>query len=93
MDQISRIRFKNVLDRFLVFCDNADKEEEKASLLRIGVVMLNKLRIHVDVDSLLGQDIRDLNLQVASCTGREQIVMLMWDEVVGLLRSYRDAFA
>lgn len=93
MDQISQIRFKNVLDRLLAFCDNANGEEEKATLLRIGVVTLNKLRIHVDVDSLLGQDIRDLNLQVASCTGREQTVMLMWDEVVGLLRSYRDALA
>lgn len=93
MDKISKIRFKNVIDRLLVFCDNANGEDEKAVVLRIGVVFLNKLRIHVDVDSMLGQDIRDLNLQVASCTGREQIVMLMWDEVVGLLRSYRDAFA
>lgn len=93
MDQISQIRFKNVLDRLLAFCDNANGEEEQAILLRIGVVTLNKLRIHVDVGSLLGQDIRDLNLQVASCTGREQTVMLMWDEVVGLLRSYRDALA
>lgn len=93
MDQISQIRFKNVLDRLLAFCDNANGEEEQATLLRIGVVTLNKLRIHVDVGSMLGQDIRDLNLQVASCTGREQTVMLMWDEVVGLLRSYRDALA
>ncbi len=93
MDQISQIRFKNVLDRLLAFCDNANGEEEKATLLRIGVVSLNKLRIHVDVGSLLGQDIRDLNLQVASCTGREQTVMLMWDEVGDLLRSYRDALA
>ena len=93
MDQISRMRFKNVLDRLLAFCDNANGEEEQAILLRIGVVTLNKLRIHADVDSQLGQDIRDLNTQVASCTGREQTVMLMWDEVVHLLRSYRDAFA
>ncbi len=93
MDQISRIRFKNVLDRLLTFCDNANGEEEQAILLRIGVVTLNKLRIHVDADSQLGQDIRDLNTQITSCTGREQTVMLMWDEVVDLLRSYRDAFA
>ena len=93
MDQISQIRFKNVLDRLLVFCDSARGEEEKAALLRIGVVFLNKLRIHADVGSMLGQDVRDMNTQVASCTGREQTVMIMWDEVVDLLRSYRDEFA
>jgi hypothetical protein len=93
MDQISQIRFKNVLDRLLTFCDNASEEEEQATLLRIGVVTLNKLRIHVDVDSLLGQDVRDLNTQISSCTGREQTVMLMWEEVTDLLRSYRDALA
>lgn len=93
MDQISQIRFKNVLDRLLAFCDNANGEEEQAILLRIGVVALNKLRIHVDVDSMLGQDVRDLNTQIVSCTGREQVVMLMWEETVGLLRSYRDALA
>jgi hypothetical protein len=93
MDQISQIRFRNVLDRLLAFCDNVDGEEEQAILLRLGVVTLNKLRIHVDVDSMLGQDVRDLNTQIASCAGREQTVMLMWDEVVALLRSYRDAFA
>lgn len=92
MDQISRIRFKNVLDRLLTFCDNANGEEERAILLRIGVVALNKLRIHADANSSIGQDVRDLNTQIASCTGREQIVMLMWDEVVDLLRSYRDSF-
>ncbi len=93
MDQISQIRFKNVLDRLLAFCDNASGEKEQAILLRIGVVTLNKLRIHADVGSMLGQDVRDMNTQVASCTGREQTVMIMWDEVVNLLRSYRDEFA
>jgi hypothetical protein len=87
MDQISQIRFKNVLDRLLAFCDNANEEEEQAILLRIGVVTLNKLRIHADV-AMLGQDVRDLNTQIASCTDRE----LMWDETVDLLRAYRDAF-
>jgi hypothetical protein len=91
MDQISQIRFKNALDSLLSFCDNAKGEEEQAILLRIGVVTLNKLRIHADTGSMLGQDVRDLNTQIAS-TGREQIVMLMWDEVVGLLQSYRDSF-
>ena len=92
MDQISQLRFRNILDSLLAFCDNADNEVEKAILLRIGVVTLNKLRIHVDVDSMLGHDVRDLNTQIASCTGREQIVTLMWDETTDLLRSYREAF-
>ena len=93
MDQISRIRLKNVLDRMLAFCDSAEGEEEQAILLRIGVVVLNKLRIHADVGSMLGQDVRDMNTQIASCVGREQLVMLMWDEVVGLLKVYRDTLS
>ncbi len=93
MDQISRIRFKNLLDRMLVFCEDAEGEEEKATLLRIGVVTLNKLRIHADVDSLLGQDVRDLNKQITSCENRSQLVEFMWPEVEELLRNYRDAFA
>jgi hypothetical protein len=93
MDQISQMRFRNALDSLLVFCDNAKDEKEKAVMLRIGVVTLNKLRIHVDIDSMLGYDVRDLNTQIASCTGRQQIVELMWDETTDLLRSYRAAFA
>lgn len=93
MDQISRIRFKNLLDRVLVFCDEAEGEEEKAVLLRIGVVALNKLRIHADVDSMLGQDVRDLNRSITSCKDRSQLVEFMWTEVVELLRGYRDACA
>ena len=89
MDQISQSRIRNVLDRLLTFCDSANEEQEQAVLIRIGVVVLNKLRIHVDIDSLLGQDVRDLNTQIFSCIGREQTVTLMWDEVVNLLRSYR----
>ncbi len=92
MDQISRIRFKNLLDRMLVFCEDAEGEEEKAVLLRIGVVALNKLRIHADVDSLLGQDVRDLNKEVTSCETRSQLVEYMWPEVERLLQDYRDAF-
>jgi hypothetical protein len=90
MDQISQLRFRNTLDSLLAFCDNADGEKEKAILLRIGVVTLNKLRIHLDVDSMLGHDVRDLNTKIVSCTGREQLVTLMWDEATDLLRSYRN---
>ena len=93
MDQISRIRFKNLLDRMLVFCEEAEDDEEKAVLLRIGVVALNKLRIHADVDLLLGQDVRDMNSQITSCETRSQLVDYMWPEVERLLQDYRDAFA
>lgn len=92
MDQISQMRFRNALDSLLVFCDNAKDEKEKAVILRIGVVTLNKLRIHVDIDSMLGHDVRDLNTQIVNCTGRQQIVELMWDETTDLLRAYREAF-
>lgn len=92
MDQISRIRFKNLLDRMLVFCEDAE-EEEKAVLLRIGAVALNKLRIHADVDSLLGQDVRDMNKEITACETRSQLVEYMWPEVERLLQDYRDAFA
>jgi hypothetical protein len=91
MDQISQLRFRNVLDSLLTFCDKAENEEEKSILLRIGVVVLNKLRVHVNVDSMLGHDVRDLNEQVLSCTGRQQTVKLMWDETTNLLRSYKDS--
>ena len=93
MDQISRIRFKHVLDRMLTFCDNAESEEEKAVLLRISIVVLNKLRIHANIDMMLGYEVRDLNVQVSSCTDRKQLVALMWDEAQALLQAYRDSFA
>jgi hypothetical protein len=89
MDQISRLRFRNTLDSLLAFCDNAKSGKEKSVLLRLGVVSLNKLRIHVDADPMLGHDVRDLNAQIVSCTDGAQIVELMWDETTELLRSYR----
>ena len=92
MDQISQLRFRNTLDSLLAFCDKAEDEKEKAILMRIAVITLNKLRIHVDVDSMLGYDVRDLNTQIVSCTGRSQIVELMWDETTELLRLYREVF-
>jgi len=92
MDQISRIRFKNLLDRMLGFCEDANDENEKAILLRIGVITLNKLRVHADVDSMLGQDVRDLNRQISSCD-RNQLVKFMWEEVVELLNQYRGALS
>jgi hypothetical protein len=90
MDQISRIRFKNLLDRMLGFCEKANEGEEKAVLLRIGMIFLNKLRIHADVDSMFSQDVRDLNKQIASCESGDQLVEFMWTEVVDLLQVYRD---
>ena len=71
----------------------AESEEEKAVLLRISIVVLNKLRIHANIDMMLGHEVRDLNVQVASCADRKQLVELMWDEALNLLRAYRDCFA
>jgi hypothetical protein len=93
MDQISKVRFKNLVDRMLAFCEEAKGEEEKAILLRIGVLTLNKLRIHANADSMLGQDVRDLNKQIANCESRKQLVELVWPEMVELLEVYREEFA
>ena len=90
MDQISCIRFKNLLDRLLAYCDDAGTEEERAVLLRINVITLNKLRIHADVDPMLGWDVRELTKRVDSCADRIDLLGL-WDDITDLVRSYREA--
>jgi len=92
MDQISRIRFRNLLGRLLAYCDKAEKEEEKAVLLRIGIVALNKLRIHADVNPMIGYDVRELTKRVDGCTDRIDFLDL-WDDAIDLMVSYRETIA
>ena len=92
MDQISRIRFKNLLDRLLTYCDEAEGDEEKAVLLRISVVALNKLRIHADVDASLGCDVRSLNKTIKGCKTRDQLLE-QWPDATALVESYMEALA
>ena len=92
MDQISRIRFKNLLDRLLVYTEDAENDEERAILLRISVISLNKLRIHADVDTMIGCDVRELTKRVDDCTDRIDLLDL-WDDITGLVGSFRDALA
>ncbi len=92
MDQISLIRFRNLLDRLLKYCDNVKSEEEKAILLRIGVVALNKLRLHADVNPMIGYDVRELTKRVDSCTDRVDFLDL-WNDTIDLMESCRETLA
>ncbi len=92
MDQISRIRFKNLIESLLTFTDGAETEEEKAVLMRINIVMLNKLRVHADVDTMLGCDVRELTKRVDSCSDRGALLDL-WDDTIDLVQSFGEAMA
>jgi len=92
MDQISRIRFKNLIESLLAYTDDAETEEEKAVLMRINIVMLNKLRVHADVDTMLGCDVRELTKRVDNCSDRVDLLDL-WDDTVDLVGAYGEAFA
>jgi hypothetical protein len=92
MDQISRIRFKNLVENLLAYTDGAETEEEKAVLMRINIVMLNKLRVHADVDTMLGCDVRELTKRVDSCSDRGALLDL-WDDTVELVSSFGESFA
>ena len=92
MDQIARIRFKNLVERLLAYTDDAENDEERAVLLRISVVTLNKLRIHANVDTMLGCDVRELTKRVDSCSDRVSLLDL-WDDTVDLVQSFGEAFA
>ena len=92
MDQIGRIRFKNLIDALLNFCDDASTDEDRAVLLRIGIVVLNKLRIHTNVDPNMGYDVRELTTRMGACTSIELLVF-MWDETIELLQGYREELA
>ena len=92
MDQISRIRFKNLIESLLAYTDGAETEEERAVLMRISVVALNKLRIHANVDTMLGCDVRELTKRVDSCSDRVDLLDL-WDDTVDLMGSYGEAMA
>lgn len=91
MDQISRIRFRNLVDNLLSFCDNAGTDEDKAVLLRIGIVTLNKLRIHGNVDPGTGYEIRKLT-ERAAASGSEEVFVFSWDETIELLEACREEF-
>ena len=92
MDQIGRIRFKNLIDALLNFCDDASTDEDRAVLLRIGIVVLNKLRIHTNIDPNMGHDVRELTTRMGACTSIELLVF-MWDETIELLQGYREELA
>ena len=92
MDQISRIRFKNLIENLLTYTDGAETEEEKAVILRIGVVALNKLRVHANVDTMLGCDVRELTKRVDSCSDRVDLLNL-WDDTIDLVQSFGEEFA
>ena len=91
MDQISRIRCKNLLDRLLVYCDNAENDEERAVLLRISIVVLAKLRIYANVeDMMLSYDVRVLTKRVDRCLDRVDLLDL-WFDTTDLVKSYQEA--
>lgn len=92
MDQVSQIRAKHLLDRLLTYCDNTDTEEDKAVLLRISVITLNKLRIHADVDISLGSEVRSLNKQLSNCKNRQQL-LTWWDHTIELVEAYMDVLS
>ncbi len=92
MDQISRIRFKNLLGNLLAYTDGAETEEEKAVLMRISVVALSKLRVHADVDTMLGCDVRELTKRVDSCSDRGALLDL-WDDTIDLVQSFEGAMS
>ena len=92
MDQISRIRCKNLIESLLAYTDGAETEEERAVLLRISVVALNKLRIHANVDTMLGCDVRELTKRVDACTDRVDLLDL-WNDTVDLVGAYGEAMS
>lgn len=92
MDRISRIRAKNMLDSLLVYCDNAEGDEEKVVLLRMCIVTVNKLRMHSGVDTMLGCDVRDLNKQ-AELSGTRDNFLNLWDKGVDLVQAYKEALS
>lgn len=92
MDQISRIRFKNLIESLLAYTDGAETEEERAVLLRIAIVALNKLRIHANVDSMIGCDVRELTKRVDSCSDRVDLLDL-WDDTIDLVQSFGESMS
>ncbi len=92
MDQISRIRTKNLIESLLAYTDDAETDEEKAVLMRINIVLLNKLRIHANVDTMLGCDVRELTKRVDICSDRVDLLDL-WDDTVDLVQSFGEAMA
>jgi hypothetical protein len=92
MDQISRIRCKNLIKSLLAYTDGAETEEERAVLMRINIVLLNKLRVHADVDTMLGCDVRELTKRVDNCSDRVDLLDL-WDDTVDLVQSFGEAMS
>ncbi len=92
MDQISRIRFKNLIESLLSYTDAAETEEERAVLLRIAIVALNKLRVHANVDTMLGCDVRELTKRVENCSDRVDLLDL-WDDTVHLVGEFGESMA
>jgi len=81
-----------LIESLLAYTDDAETEEEKAVLMRINIVMLNKLRVHADVDTMLGCDVRELTKRVDNCSDRVDLLDL-WDDTVDLVGAYGEAFA
>ena len=92
MDQISRIRFKNLIESLLSYTDAAETEEERAVILRISVVALNKLRVHANVDTMLGCDVRELTKRVENCSDMVDLLDL-WDDTVHLVGEFGESMA
>ena len=88
MDDVSRIRFKNLLESIIHFCDEAKTEKEKKILLRIGVIILHKLRMHSNADPLLGQEVRELKQKIINAPP-EKMLCGTWDDMLDLLFYYK----
>ena len=89
MDQVSRIRARNMLSGLLSYCDDAEDDKEKAILMRLCVVVVNQLRMHANADTTLGYDVRTLNQKIEKCKSMSSFLAL-WEEATGLVHSYRD---
>ena len=92
MDQISRIRCKNLIESLLAYTDGAETEEERVVLLRIAIVALNKLRVHANVDTMLGCDVRELTKRVDNCSDGVDLLDL-WDDTIDLVQSFGEAMS
>ena len=90
MDQVSKIRAKNMLDSLLAYCEDVETEEEKAVLLRICLVAVNKIRMHANVDPMLGYGVRELNKRASSCDSTDSFLEL-WAEGIELVCDFKNA--
>ena len=91
MDRISKIRFKNMLEKLINYCENCKGGKEKAILLRIVFIGINKIRLYSSDSSDIGQAVRDLNNKVAqNCNGS---ILVFWEEALDILYMYKEEFS